>query len=220
MTDDARGTPGPGATRVFLVDDHAVVRAGLRALVESADDLVVAGEAGTAAEAVRGITLARPDVALLDVRLPDGSGVDVCRQVGATSPGTRCLLLTSYDDDQVLLAAVQAGAVGLLLKEVGAGDILGAVRHVHGGGSLLDPVAVAQVRRRLQDPLAGDERLRGLTAQERRVLGLVGEGRTNREIAGELHLAEKTVKNYVSHLFVKLGVTSRTQAALLVATLR
>jgi len=209
-----------GTIRVFLVDDHAVVRAGLRSLMESAEDMVVVGEAGTAAEAVREITITRPDVALLDGRLPDGSGVDVCRHVRATSPGTACLMLTSYDDDQALLGAVVAGAAGYLLKEVGTGDLLGAVRHVAAGGTLLDEDAVEDVRRRLRDPLADDERLGRLTGQERRVLHLLGEGRTNRQIGAELDIAEKTVKNYVSHLLVKLDVTSRTQAALLVAERR
>ncbi|GAA2024833.1 response regulator transcription factor [Pseudokineococcus marinus] len=207
-------------TRVVVVDDHAVVRAGLRALLESAGDLHVVAEAGTVADAVREITVSRPDVVLVDARLPDGSGVEVCRTVRSTSPGTRCLVLTSYDDDRALLAAVLAGAAGYLLKEIGTADLLGAVRHVHRGGDLVDAERVAEVRRRLEDPLAADERLADLTRQQRRVLQLLAEGRTNRQIATSMGLAEKTVKNYVSHLLVRLGVSSRTQAALLLAGTR
>ncbi|MEZ0164373.1 response regulator [Kineococcus sp. LSe6-4] len=202
------------AIEVFLLDDHAVVRAGLRAVLEADPGLRVVGEAGTVAEAVEGITLTRPDVAILDGRLPDGSGVEVCRQARLVSPGTRTLILTSYDDDEALLAAVLAGAGGYLLKEIGTTDLVGSVRTVHGGGSLLDPAAVEAVRRRLEDPLAADPRLAGLTPQERRVLKLLSEGRTNRQIGRELHLAEKTVKNYVSNVLAKLGLRSRTQAAL------
>ncbi|MEJ5868578.1 response regulator transcription factor [Pseudokineococcus sp. 5B2Z-1] len=207
-------------TRVVVVDDHAVVRAGLRALLDSAGDLHVVAEAGTVADAVREITVSRPDVALVDARLPDGSGVEVCRTVRSTSPGTRCLVLTSYDDDRALLASVLAGAAGYLLKEIGTADLLGAVRHVHRGGDLVDVERVAEVRRRLEDPLAADERLADLTRQQRRVLQLLAEGRTNRQIATSMGLAEKTVKNYVSHLLVRLGVSSRTQAALLLAGAR
>ncbi|WP_432545099.1 response regulator [Kineococcus sp. SYSU DK002] len=203
--------------RVFLLDDHAVVRAGLRAVLESDPEIEVVGEAGTVAEAVEGITLTRPDVAVLDGRLPDGSGVEVCRQARRLSPGTRSILLTSYDDDEAFLSAVVAGAAGYLLKEIGTGDLVGSVRAVHAGGSLLDPQAVEAVRRRLEDPLAADPRLAELTPQERRVLRLLGQGCTNRQIGRELHLAEKTVKNYVSNLLAKLGLSSRTQAAIYVA---
>lgn len=213
-------TAAATGTRVVVVDDHAVVRAGLRALLQSTGDLHVVGEAGTVADGVREITLARPDVALVDARLPDGSGVEVCRTVGSTSPGTRCLVLTSYDDDRALLAAVLAGAAGYLLKEIGAADLLGAVRSVHRGGDLVDAARVAEVQRHLEDPLAADERLADLTPQQRRVLQLLAEGRTNRQIASAMGLAEKTVKNYVSHLLVRLGVSSRTQAALLLAGAR
>jgi two-component system response regulator DevR len=200
--------------RVFLLDDHAVVRAGLRAVLEAGEGVEVVGEAGTVVEAVEGITLLRPDVAVLDGRLPDGSGVDVCRQARLVSPHTRTIILTSYDDDQALMAAVLAGASGYLLKEIGTMDLVASIRTVSAGGSLLDADAVEQVRRRLQDPLAADPRLAGLTAQERRVLALLSEGRTNREIGDLLHLAEKTVKNYVSNVLAKLGMRSRTQAAL------
>jgi two-component system, NarL family, response regulator DevR len=203
---------------VFLLDDHAVVRAGLRAVLEADADIDVVGEAGTVAEAVEGITLTRPDVAVLDGRLPDGSGVEVCRQVRLVSPQTRTIMLTSYDDDEAMLASVLAGASGYLLKEIGTTDIVASVRAVHAGGTLLDPAEVDQVRARLEDPLAADPRLADLTPQERRVLGLLGEGWTNRQIGGELHLAEKTVKNYVSSLLAKLGLSSRTQAALFTTT--
>lgn len=201
-------------TSVFLLDDHAVVRAGLRAVLEAGEDIDVVGEAGTVAEAVEGITRTRPDVAVLDGRLPDGSGVEVCRQVRLVSPGTRTIMLTSYDDDEALVASVLAGASGYLLKEIGTTDIVASVRAVHAGRSLLDPAEVEAVRRRLEDPLAADPRLVDLTPQERRVLGLLSEGWTNRRIGSELHLAEKTVKNYVSSLLAKLGLSSRTQAAL------
>ncbi|WP_432561656.1 response regulator [Kineococcus sp. SYSU DK003] len=200
--------------RVFLLDDHAVVRAGLRAVLEAGDDVEVVGEAATVADALEGITLTRPDVAVLDGRLPDGSGIDVCRQVALLSPGTRTIVLTSYDDDEALMASVLAGAAGYLLKEIGTTDLVGSVRAVHEGRTLLDPAAVEQVRRRLEDPLAADRRLAELTPQERRVLRLLSEGRTNRQIGAELHLAEKTVKNYVSNVLAKLGLASRTQAAL------
>jgi DNA-binding NarL/FixJ family response regulator len=199
---------------VFLLDDHAVVRAGLRAVLEAGEDIDVVGEAGTVAEAVEGITLTRPDVAVLDGRLPDGSGVEVCRQVRLVSPQTRTIMLTSYDDDEALVASVLAGASGYLLKEIGTTDIVASVRAVHAGRSLLDAAEVEAVRRRLEDPLAADPRLADLTPQERRVLGLLSEGWTNRQIGAELHLAEKTVKNYVSSLLAKLGLSSRTQAAL------
>lgn len=199
---------------MFLLDDHAVVRAGLRAVLEAGEDIDVVGEAGTVAEAVEGITLTRPDVAVLDGRLPDGSGVEVCRQVRLVSPQTRTIMLTSYDDDEALVASVLAGASGYLLKEIGTTDIVASVRAVHAGRSLLDAAEVEAVRRRLEDPLAADPRLADLTPQERRVLGLLSEGWTNRQIGAELHLAEKTVKNYVSSLLAKLGFSSRTQAAL------
>ncbi|MEZ0492862.1 response regulator [Kineococcus sp. TBRC 1896] len=200
--------------RVFLLDDHAVVRAGLRAVLEADPGLEVVGEAGTVAAAVEGITRTRPDVAVLDGRLPDGSGIDVCRRVHLLSPGTRTLVLTSYDDDEALLAAALAGASGYLLKEIGTTDLVGSVRAVHAGASLLDPAVVEAVRRRVEDPLAADPRLAGLTPQERRVLKLLSEGWTNRRIGAELHLAEKTVKNYVSNVLAKLQLSSRTQAAL------
>ncbi|WP_432492611.1 response regulator [Kineococcus gypseus] len=206
-----------GGIDVFLADDHAVVRAGLRSLLEADGDVRVVGEAGTAAEAVAGITVLQPDVAVLDGRLPDGSGAEVCRQARMVSPRTRCVILTSYDDDEALLTSVLAGAAGYLLKQIRVDELKRSIRAVAAGGTLLDERAVAQVRRRLQDPLAADPRLAQLTAQERRVLTFVSQGLTNRQIAGELHLAEKTVKNYITTVLAKLGLHSRTQAALLTA---
>lgn len=213
-TTDGETYGGAPRISVFLLDDHAVVRAGLRAVLEAGADIDVVGEAGTVADAVEGIQLTGPDVAVLDGRLPDGSGVEVCRHVRMVSPQTRVIMLTSYDDDEALLSSVLAGASGYLLKEIGTMDIVASVRAVHAGQSLLDPAEVETVRRRLEDPLAADPRLADLTPQERRVLGLLSEGWTNRQIGTELHLAEKTVKNYVSSLLAKLGLSSRTQAAL------
>ncbi|GAA4983944.1 response regulator transcription factor [Kineococcus glutinatus] len=204
---------------LYLVDDHAVVRAGLRAVFEAAAGFTVVGEAGTVAEALAGLTLLRPDVAVVDGRLPDGSGVDVCRHAHAHCPGTRTLVLTSYDDDEALLASVLAGAAGYLLKQIRGTDLVEAVRTVAAGGSLVDEAAVAQVRRRLRDPLAQDPRLADLSPQERRVLSLVADGLTNRQIGAQLHLAEKTVKNYVSKVLAKLGLSSRTQAAVFTTSL-
>jgi two-component system, NarL family, response regulator DevR len=207
------------AIRVFLVDDHEVVRAGLRALFEAESDIEVVGEAASAAEAMRRIPPTAPDVALLDVRLPDGSGVEVCREVRAANPELACLMLTSYADDEALAASVLAGAQGYLLKQVGASNLVEDVRRVAGGESLIDPAtaeaAVAQLRSRTEeDPL-----LAVLTPQERRILDQLAEGRTNRQIAESMYLAEKTVKNYVSNLLAKLGMERRTQAATYAARL-
>jgi two-component system, NarL family, response regulator DevR len=204
--------------RVFLLDDHEVVRRGLRDLMQD-EGIDVVGEAGSAAEATRRIPALRPDVAILDGRLPDGSGIDVCRDVRSLDPAIACLILTSYDDDEALLGAIVAGASGYVLKEVGATDIVGAVRRVAAGESLIDPGLLATVRERLQEGPRQDPRLSGLTAQERRILTLIGEGLTNRQIAVRLHLAEKTVKNYVSALLAKLGMERRTQAAVFVTRL-
>ncbi|MFB9375887.1 response regulator [Kineococcus gynurae] len=203
------------STSVVLVDDHAVVRAGLRAVLESDPGIRVVAEAATVAEALAALARTRPDVAILDGRLPDGSGIEVCRRLRTASPATRAIILTSYDDDQALLAAVLAGAAGYLLKEIGTTDLVDSVRRVHAGESLLDPAAVETVRRRLADPVAADPRFDALTAQERRVLALLGNGSSNRQIGREMDLAEKTVKNYVSSVLAKLHLQSRTQAALL-----
>ncbi len=199
--------------RVFLLDDHEIVRTGLRSLLEAEDDLEVVGEAATAAEALDRIPPTRPHVAILDVRLPDGSGIEVCREVRSALPEVACLMLTSYADDEALLAAVMAGASGYVLKQVGATSLVDDVRKVAAGGSLLDPGLNDQVMRRIREKPDEDPLLATLTAQERRILDLVAEGQTNRQIAAELFLAEKTVKNYVSNLLSKLGMERRTQAA-------
>jgi DNA-binding NarL/FixJ family response regulator len=208
----------PGQIRVFLLDDHEVVRRGVHELLSLESDIEVVGEAGTAAEALARIPATRPDVAVLDVRLPDGSGVEVCREVRSELPELRCLMLTSFSDDEALFDAIMAGASGYVLKAIRGTDLLSAVRDVAAGKSLLDPVATSRVLERLRDGgEKEDERLSELTKQERRILDLIGEGMTNRQIGGELHLAEKTVKNYVSSLLAKMGMERRTQAAAYVA---
>lgn len=205
--------------RVFLLDDHEIVRRGLRELLEADGQCVVVGEAATGDEARAGISATLPDVAVLDVRIPEGSGIEVCRDVRSAHPEVHCLILTSYADDEALLAAVLAGASGYLLKQLRGTDLVGAVRIVAAGGSLLDPEATARVAARLRDAELQDERVATLSEQERRILSLIGEGMTNRQIANEVHLAEKTVKNYVSSMLAKLGLERRTQAAVLAARL-
>ncbi|GAA2558805.1 response regulator transcription factor [Pseudonocardia hydrocarbonoxydans] len=207
---------------VFLLDDHEIVRRGIAQLLESADDITVVGEAATAAQALARIPALRPDVAILDVRLPDGDGVSVCRDIrSAVSPPPACLMLTSYSDDEALFGAIMAGAAGYLLKQVGGADLVGAVRTIAAGGSLLDPKATALVLERLRK---GDEptdpRYASLSPQEKRILGLIADGLTNRQIGAELFLAEKTVKNYVSSLLHKLGFSRRTEAAVYAAEMR
>ncbi|MFV2145391.1 MULTISPECIES: response regulator [Isoptericola] len=201
--------------RVFLVDDHEVVRRGVADLLEAEPDLEVVGEAGSAAEALARIPALRPDVAVLDVRLPDGDGVSVCREL-RSGTDVACLMLTSFDDDEALFDAILAGAAGYVLKQVRGSDLLSAIRTVAAGGSTLDPRAARLVmeRMRAQDHPAADP-LGDLTAQERRVLALIGQGLTNRQIGAELYLAEKTVKNYVSSVLAKLGLERRVQAAVL-----
>ena len=199
--------------RVFLLDDHEVVRRGLAELLGLETDLEVVGEAGSAAEALHRIPAARPDVAVLDVRLPDGTGVEVCREVRSSMPDVRCLMLTSYADDEALFDAIMAGASGYVLKDIRGNDLVEAIRAVASGKSLLDPVATQRVLERLRDGQKTDDRLDALTDQERRILDLIGEGLTNRQIGERMHLAEKTVKNYVSSLLAKLGMERRTQAA-------
>jgi DNA-binding NarL/FixJ family response regulator len=206
--------------RVFLLDDHEVVRRGLRELLEADGDIEVVGEGGTAAEALRRIPPTHPDVAVLDVRLPDGNGVEVCREVRSRHPEVQCLILTSFADDDALFQAIMAGAAGYLLKQVRANDLVAAVRQVAAGQSLLDPVVTKRVLERLRQGPEEDERLARLTDQERRILDLIAEGLTNRQIAERVHLAEKTVKNYVSNLLSKLGMERRTQAAVYAARLR
>ncbi len=198
---------------VFLVDDHEVVRTGLRALLEMEDDIEVVGEAGTVADALIRIPLANPNVAILDVRLPDGSGVEVCRQIRSDSPEIACLMLTSYADDEALLAAVLAGAAGYVLKQVSGGALVSDIRTVASGGSLLDASLTQRVLERIRSGPKEDTRLASLTPQERRILDQIAQGRTNRQIGEALFLAEKTVKNYVSNLLAKLGMERRTEAA-------
>jgi DNA-binding NarL/FixJ family response regulator len=205
--------------RVFLLDDHEIVRRGVRELLESSDGIEVVGEASTAEQALDRIPLTSPDVAVLDVQLPDGSGVEVCRELVSADPDMACLMLTSFTDDEALLDAVIAGARGYILKDVRGTDIVESVRRVARGDSLLDPALVARARDRLRRGAEEDERLKGLTPQEHRILGLLAEGRTNRQIAEEMFLAEKTVKNYVSNLLSKMGMSRRTEAAVYAARL-
>jgi len=207
-------------TRLFILDDHELVRRGLEALLDSASDMVVVGEAATAAEALRRIPAVMPDIALLDVRLPDGDGIDVCREVRSRYPEIRCLMLTSYDDDEALFAAVMAGASGYLLKEIVGTSLLEDIRHVARGRSLLDPGVTRQLIDRLAQPTPEDPALADLTPREREILGLITDGYTNRQIGQQLFLAEKTVKNCVSTIFAKLGLERRTQAAVIGAQIR
>jgi two-component system response regulator DevR len=218
-TGPRRESTGQAKTRVFLLDDHEVLRRGVRMVLSAEPDMEVVGEAGTVASALAALPAARPDVAILDVRLPDGDGISACRDIRSMLPQTACLMFTAYDDDQALLGAVMAGAAGYVMKGADAQEMVKAVRAVAAGQSILDARAaqriMAQLRRgtpgsgRLQD--AG--RLASLTAQEKRVLDLIGEGLTNRQIAERMFLAEKTAKNYVSSLLAKLGLERRSQAA-------
>jgi two-component system, NarL family, response regulator DevR len=203
-------------TRVFLLDDHEMVRRGLRELLDAEDDLSVVGDAGTAEEAMTGVPSTRPDVAVLDVRLPDGDGVEVCRDLRSAMPELKCLMLTSYADDEALLSAIVAGASGYVLKQIRGPELVTAVRRVAAGESLLDAALKRQTMDRLREK-ATDRRLARLTLQERNVLELVVEGKTNRQIAEELSLSEKTIKNYMSSLLSKTGFASRTDVAIYVA---
>jgi DNA-binding NarL/FixJ family response regulator len=205
--------------RVFLLDDHEVVRQGLRALLESGGDIEVVGESGLAMEAAARIPALRPDVAVLDARLPDGSGIEVCRTVRAVDPHIKALILTSYDDDEALFAAIMAGAAGYVLKEIGGQDLIGAVRTVAAGNSLIDPSLTARVLERVRNGPATAPELAELTEQELKLLSLIAEGLTNRQIGERMFLAEKTVKNYVSSILSKLGLERRTQAAVLASKL-
>jgi two-component system, NarL family, response regulator DevR len=205
--------------RVFLRDDHEVVRQGLRALLESGGDIEVVGESGLAMEAAARIPALRPDVAVLDARLPDGSGIEVCRTVRAVDPTIKALILTSYDDDEALFAAIMAGAAGYVLKEIGGQDLIGAVRTVAAGNSLIDPSLTARVLERVRNGPATAPELADLTEQELKLLSLIAEGLTNRQIGERMFLAEKTVKNYVSSILAKLGLERRTQAAVLASKL-
>ncbi|MBG6098127.1 DNA-binding NarL/FixJ family response regulator [Nocardioides luteus] len=201
--------------RVYLLDDHEVVRQGLTTLLDSHDDIAVVGQGGTAAQAREDIDRIQPDVCVLDARLPDGSGIEVCREVRAAYPDMLALILTSYDDDEALFSAIMAGAKGYVLKDIRGNDLVEAIRTVSGGGSLLDPLMTAKVMEKMRNPDGESPQMQALTPQEKRLLALIGEGLTNREIAGRMFLAEKTVKNYVSSILAKLGVQRRTQAALM-----
>jgi two-component system response regulator DevR len=204
-------------TRVFLVDDHEVVRAGLRELLEVSGEFLVVGEASNADDAVRLIKATRPQVAVLDVRLPDGNGIEVCRDVRSALPDVGCLMLTSFADDEALFDSIMAGAAGYVLKQVRGTDLVDAVRKVAAGQSLLDPAVTARVLDRIRRGEDHDGRVDELTEQERQIIELIGEGLTNRQIATKMFLAEKTVKNYVSNLLVKLGMSRRTEAAAYIA---
>jgi two-component system, NarL family, response regulator DevR len=206
--------------RVFIVDDHELVRRGLTDLLTTTDDLIIIGEAATAGDALRRIPAAAPDVALLDARLPDGSGIDVCREIHSSHENVKCVILTSYDDDEALLAAVMAGASGYLLKQIGGNSLVEGIRQVAAGRSLLDPAVTQKLLDRLRNPVQSDPVVGSLTVREREILDLIADGYTNRQIGERLFLAEKTVKNYVSGLLTKLGMQRRTQAAVYGATLR
>lgn len=208
-----------GTIHVYLLDDHEVVRHGLRALMEASGDMEVVGESGSAVEAAHRIPAARPDVAVLDARLPDGSGIEVCRTIRSIDPNIKALILTSYDDDEALFSAIMAGASGYLLKEVNSSGLLDAIRHVGAGHSLIDPALTARVLERVRHPVTVAPELEALTGQEMTLLAHIAEGLTNKQIGERMFLSEKTVKNYVSSVFVKLGVESRTQAALLAVRL-
>jgi DNA-binding NarL/FixJ family response regulator len=205
--------------RVFLLDDHEIVRRGVRELLEANDDLEIVGEAATAAEGVARIPAVKPDVAVVDMRLPDGNGVEVCREVRSRDESIQCLILTSYADDEALFDSIMAGAAGYLLKQIKGTDLVDAIRRVASGQSLLDPSVTARVLERLRKGPEEDERLARLTEQERKILDLIAEGMTNRQIGEHMFLAEKTVKNYVSNLLSKLGMERRTEAAVFAARL-
>ncbi|SCG49888.1 DNA-binding response regulator, NarL/FixJ family, contains REC and HTH domains [Micromonospora siamensis] len=204
---------------MFLLDDHEVVRRGLADLLTSSGDIEVVGESGSAQEAARRIPALRPDVAILDARLPDGNGIDVCRDIRAVDSSIKGLILTSYEDDEALFAAIMAGAAGYVLKQIRGTDLVDAVRRVAAGQSLLDPAITTRVLERIRSGVEQPRELKTLTEQERRILEYVAEGLTNREIAGKMFLAEKTVKNYVSSVLAKLGLERRTQAAVLATRL-
>ncbi len=207
----------PAAIRVFLLDDHEIVRRGVRELIEAEDDIVVAGEAGSVAEALARIPAVRPDVAVLDVQLGDGSGVEVCRDIRSSHPEIHCLMLTSYADDEAMLDSVVAGAAGYVLKQIRGNDLVESIRKAATGASLLDPALTARAVERLRRGPEEDERMSSLTPQERKILTLLADGLTNRQIGEHLFLAEKTVKNYVSNLLMKLGMKRRTEAAVYAA---
>ncbi|SER74742.1 two component transcriptional regulator, LuxR family [Pedococcus cremeus] len=221
MENESAADTGQGRkVRVYLLDDHEIVRRGLRELLENDGRIEVVGESGLAEEATRRIPALRPDVAVLDGRLPDGSGIDVCRDVRSVDPSIACLILTSYDDDEALFHAIMAGAAGYVLKQIRGNELVDAILRVAQGQSLLDPQVTARVLERLRGSQEEDSALSGLTEQERRVLMHIADGLTNRQIGKEMFLAEKTVKNYVSSILAKLGMERRTQAAVFASRLR
>lgn len=204
-----------GSVRVFILDDHELVRRGMRDLLVQVGGFDVIGDSASAREATARIPALRPDVALLDVQLPDGSGIDVCRAVRAQDPAIRVLMVTSFDDEQAVMAAMLAGASGLVLKQLTGPGLVESIRRVAAGETLLDQHSVGRVGRKLRDPGGGDHRLDLLTAQERRIVDLIVDGLTNRQIGDQMHIAEKTVKNHITNILVKLGLQNRTQAAVL-----
>jgi len=220
MISDPTNGSAPRKVRVFLLDDHEIVRRGIADLLGSQGDIEIAGEAATVAEALDRIPAVLPDVAVLDARLPDGSGIEVCRLVRADNPEIKCLILTSYDDDEAIFAAVLAGASGYVLKQIRGSNLVEAVRQVAAGQSLLDPGVTDRVLARIREGARTDPRIAALNEQERRILDLITDGLTNRQIGEVLFLAEQTVKNNVSSLLGKLGMQRRTQAAVLGAQLR
>ena len=203
--------------RVFLLDDHEIVRRGLRDLLEQEADLEVVGEAATASEALARIPPTRPDVAVLDVRLPDGNGIEVCREVRSARPEIACVMLTSFADDEALFMSIMAGASGYLLKQLRGEELVEDIRRVARGESLLDPVTAARVLERIRSHADTPDELASLTPQERILIGHIAKGMTNRQIGEAMNLAEKTIKNYVSNLLVKLGMKRRTEAAVYAA---
>lgn len=213
-------TVAPMSLKIVLVDDHEVVRAGLKALIESQGDMTVVGEAGSVEEGVRRVGLDDPDVVVLDVRLPDGSGVEACRQIRERFPTVRVLMLTSFADEEALMAAILAGASGYVLKRIKTDDLVDDIRKVGAGESLLDPEMTDRLFARLRDGESDDPLLGRLTGQERTIVELIGDGLTNKQIAEEMFLAEKTVKNYVSNILAKMGMSRRTEAAAHVARVK
>jgi len=206
--------------RVFLLDDHEIVRRGVQDLLEAEADIEVVGDASTAQQALRRVPALKPDVAVLDVRLPDGDGVSVCRELRSQMPELRCLMLTSFADDDAIFDAILAGASGYVLKQIRGNDLVSAVRTVAAGGSLLDPATTASVLERMRQKAEQRDPLGHLTDREKEILILIGEGLTNKQIGERLFLAEKTVKNYVSGLLAKLGMERRTQVAVLATEIR
>ena len=212
--------PSDTPTKVLIVDDHEIVRKGLVMLISRQEDLVVAGEAGAAAEAVQKARELSPDVVVLDIRMPDGSGVEACRDILAENPDVKVLMLTSYSDEEAVMGSIMAGASGYLLKEIRSEEIVDAIKRVGAGQSLLDPMVTASVLDRIRNGNDADDGWNQLTSQEQRILESIAEGKTNQEIAQEIHLSDKTVKNYVSNILGKLEVSRRSQAAAYLAERR